>query len=40
LLPVMFDLSDDELGWLMAISFALVFATVSGTLAYYLSRAD
>jgi hypothetical protein len=36
----MFDMSGDELGWVLAIGFALVFAVASGAVAYYLSRAS
>jgi hypothetical protein len=36
--PAVFDMSGDELGWIMALGFALIFATASGAVAYYLSR--
>jgi hypothetical protein len=34
----MFDMSGDDLGWLLAIAFTLVFATATGAVAYFLSR--
>jgi hypothetical protein len=36
----MLDISGDALGWLPAISFALVFAVVAGAVAYHWSRAN
>jgi hypothetical protein len=36
--PGMFDMSGDELGWLLAISFTLVFGATAGAIAYFLSR--
>jgi hypothetical protein len=33
-------MSGDELGWLLAIGFALVFGVAAGAVAYYLSRAS
>jgi len=30
----MFDMSGDDLGWLLAIGFALVFAAAAGAVAY------
>jgi hypothetical protein len=35
----MFDMSGDELGWLLTICFALVFGATAGAIAYFLSRA-
>jgi hypothetical protein len=39
MVPAMFDMSGDDLGWLLAIGFALVFTVGAGAVAYYLSRA-
>jgi hypothetical protein len=36
---IRFDMSGDEFGWLLAIGFSLIFATASGAVAYFLSRA-
>jgi len=33
-------MSGDDVGWLLAIGFSLIFATASGAVAYLLSRAD
>jgi hypothetical protein len=37
--PAMFDMSGDELGWLGAIGFALLFGIAAAAVAFYLSRA-
>ena len=36
----MLDISGDALGWLLAISFALVLVVVAGAVAYHWSRAN
>jgi hypothetical protein len=34
----MVDISGDELAWLLAIGFALLFGVAAGAVAYYWSR--
>ena len=34
------DMSGEELGWLLALGFALAFGVAAGAVAYYLSRAS
>jgi len=36
----MFDISGDELGWVLAIIFAVIFGVVAGAVAYHWSRAN
>jgi hypothetical protein len=34
----MLNMSGDELGWAVAVGFAVLFAALAGFVAYYLSR--
>jgi hypothetical protein len=36
----MLDISGDELGWVLAIIFAVVFGVAAGAIAYHWSRAS